>query len=91
MALNIKNSEVERLLEEVTALTGETKTEVVRKALEERRRRLALEHFGQQRDATRLRLFLEDEVWPQIPAHQVGVRLSKEEEETILGYGESGV
>ena len=34
--LSIKNSQVEKLLEEVVQMTGESKTEAVRKALEER-------------------------------------------------------
>ena len=33
MALNIRNSETEHLANELSQLTGETKTEVVRKAL----------------------------------------------------------
>ena len=41
MPLNIKNLEVERLAEEIARLTGESKTEAVRKALEERRTRLS--------------------------------------------------
>ena len=40
MALTIKNAEVERLATEVARLTGETKTQAIRVALEERRRRL---------------------------------------------------
>lgn len=40
MAINIKSQRVQRLLDEVTALTGETKTEAIRRALEERRDRL---------------------------------------------------
>ena len=42
MALNIKNQDVENLLDEVVQMTGESKTEAIRKALEERRQRLAL-------------------------------------------------
>ena len=42
MSLNIKNSEVERLLEDIVGITGETKTEAIRKALDERRERLIL-------------------------------------------------
>ena len=42
MALNIKNREVERLASEVATLAGESKTEAVRRALEERRGRLAM-------------------------------------------------
>ncbi len=90
MALNIKNQDVERLLEEVIEITGETKTEAVRKALEERRQRLALRH-GVRQDNRRLLTFLEEEVWPQIPPALLGSQISKEEEEQILGYGEHGV
>jgi antitoxin VapB len=38
VALNIKNPEVERLVSEVVAITGESKTEAVRRALAERER-----------------------------------------------------
>ena len=31
---------------------------------------------------------LEDEIWPQIPSSQLGVRLSKAEEEEVLGFDE---
>ena len=37
MALNIKNTEVERLAAEVAELSQETKTEAIRRALEERK------------------------------------------------------
>lgn len=36
MALNIRNREAEKLADDLAALTGETKTEAVKKALEER-------------------------------------------------------
>ncbi|GJL54702.1 MAG: antitoxin VapB30 [Nitrospirales bacterium] len=36
MALNIRNPEAEKLAKAVTALTGETKTQAVTKALQER-------------------------------------------------------
>jgi antitoxin VapB len=39
MALNIKNPEVERLATEVALLARETKTEAIRRALEERKAR----------------------------------------------------
>jgi antitoxin VapB len=63
MPLNIKNREVERLAAEVADLAGETKTEAVRRALAERRDRLAYRISGTNRGA-RLRRFLELEVWP---------------------------
>jgi antitoxin VapB len=90
MALNIKNEDVERLLNEVVRMTGESKTEAVRKALEERRRQLALRSGGRVEEV-RLFAFLEDELWPQIPTDLLGTWLSKQEEEDILGYGEAGV
>lgn len=61
MALTIKSPEVERLLDEVVRMTGESKTEAVRKALAERQERLVLTRVIQPK-ATRLMAFLEDEV-----------------------------
>jgi len=90
MAINIKNKDVERLLDEVVKMTGESKTEAVRKALEERQQRLAL-RAGARADEVRLFTFLQDEVWSQIPPELLGTHLSKQEEEEILGYGEIGV
>jgi antitoxin VapB len=90
MALNIKNPDVEKLLDELIQATGESKTEAVRKALAERQQRLAL-RFSIPHPEIRLLTFLQDEVWPQIPADLRGTRLTKAEEEAILGYGEQGV
>jgi len=87
MPLNIKNPEVERLVDEVARLAGESKTEVVRKALIERRAQLSLRARPLDRGA-RLRRFLETEVWPAVPPMR---RLNRKEEETILGYGREGV
>jgi len=67
MALNIKNPEVEDLAAEVSKITGETKTEAIRRALEERRQRLAF-HVVHQNRAEELRSFLEREVWSVIRA-----------------------
>ena len=90
MALNIKNTEVERLAEEVAKLAGETKTAAVHRALSERRERLVLRVADTDR-ATRVRRFLERDVWPRIPADQLGRTLTREEEDAILGYGPEGV
>ena len=90
MALNIKNEAVERLVTEVARLAGESKTEAVRRALEERKARLAYRLADTDR-AARLRRFLESEVWPRIPAGELGRRMSRQEEEEILGYGQEGV
>ena len=90
MALNIKNEEVERLVEEVARLAGESKTTAVKVALSERKTRLAFRVADTDRGA-RLRRFLESEMWPQVPADQIGRTLSREEEDAILGYGPEGV
>ena len=89
MALNIKNIEVERLAAEVARLTGESKTEAIRKALDERRRRLR----GPSADERRARVlrFLEKKVWPTLPDKERGRRLTRAEEDDILGYGPGGV
>ena len=89
MPLNIKNPVVERLADEVARLTGESKTEAIRKALEERRARLNFRVTGDNREE-RLRRFLEQELWPIVPTDQMGKRLSRDEEEAILGYGPEG-
>ena len=86
MALNIKNRAVEQLVSEIASLTGETKTEVVRKALEERKQRLALRVDREDREGELMK-FLEQEVWPLVPPDQLGRRLCREEEDEILGYG----
>lgn len=90
VALNIKNDEVERLIEEVARLSGDTKTAAVKRALAERRERLVRREASSHR-GTRLRRFLEREAWPRIPAGELGRTLTREEEEAILGYGADGV
>lgn len=89
MALNIKNADVEELAAGVARLTGETKTEAVRLALEERRRRLTMGVARSRRQ--RWLDFLENDVWPTLPAEERGRRLTREEEDEILGYGPEGV
>jgi antitoxin VapB len=90
VALNIKNDAVERLVAEVARLTGESKTEAVRRALEERKARLVYRVVDGDR-GSRLRRFLESEVWPGIPPEELGRRISRDAEEAILGYGQEGV
>jgi antitoxin VapB len=89
MPLNIKNAAVERLAAEVARLTGESKTEAIRRALDERRRRLK----GTSADERRARVlrFLDKKVWPTLPAGERGRRLTRAEEDDILGYGPAGV
>jgi len=90
MGLNIKNPEVERLAAEVARLAGESKTEAIRVALEARRERLRL-RAGRQSRAERLRDFLERRVWPSVHGRVSRRRLTKREEERILGFGREGV
>ncbi|MGP7996639.1 MAG: type II toxin-antitoxin system VapB family antitoxin [Streptosporangiaceae bacterium] len=89
MALNIKNEEVEQLAAEVARITGETKTEAIRRALAERRQRLAYRVAPTDR-AARVLQYLQSEVWPRIPADELGRHLSRDEEDEILGYGPEG-
>ena len=90
MALNIKNPEVERLAAEASRLAGESKTESIRKALEERLARLRLRVVKRDREASLLR-YLEREVWPRVPKRALGRRVTRREEDLILGYGKHGV
>jgi antitoxin VapB len=89
MPLNIKNPEVERLAAEISRLTGETKTEAIRRALAERRARLRV-RLAPQAKRDRLLRFLESEVWPRVPAVQLGKAPDRSECERILGYSEEG-
>jgi antitoxin VapB len=90
MALNIKNQRVEALATEIARLTGESKTESIRLALEKRRAELVREGRPESRRAE-VQRFLENEVWPLIPAAEIGRRISRAEEDAILGYGPDGV
>ena len=76
MALNIKNRTVERLAADVAVLANESKTEAIRRALMERKERLM---------AHRLDALLRNRIWPQIPAHVRGRRLSKRRREPSWG------
>jgi antitoxin VapB len=90
MALSIKSPEVERLVEALAEMTGESKTEAVRRAVSERSARLSLQTGRRERGSDFLR-YLAEEVWPKAPPGQLGRRLSREEEDEILGYGPEGV
>lgn len=89
MALNIKNEAVERLAAELAATAGTTKTEAIRQALERRRTELVRAGLPGERQAA-ARRFLLHEVWPLVPADQLGRRPSRAEEDAILGYGPHG-
>lgn len=90
MALTIKNAEVERLAAEVAGLTGETKTQAIRVALEERRQRLSSGIDPDVRAAEIWR-WLETEVWPLVPEELRGKPHDPHADDEILGYGPDGV
>ena len=72
MALNNRNQETEKLASDLAALTGETKTEAVTKALRER---LALQGGGFHKDRLRLT--------PRLPKHWPTCKISYRYRETI--------
>ncbi len=90
MALTLKNPRVEALVNEVVEITGETKTRAIERALEERKNRLRLGVTPTTR-AERLDRLLKEEIWPRVPKKERGRRLTREEEDALLGYGEHGV
>ena len=90
VALTIKNAEVERLATELAQLTGESKTQAVKVALEERRRRLTSGIDPQARAAAALE-WLETEVWPHVPPELRGRPHDPHADDEILGYGPDGV
>jgi antitoxin VapB len=82
MALNIRNSETEKLAEALAKLTGETKTEAVTKALRDRLVRVRRE---------RARRRLADEI-DAIARHCASLPvLDTRSAEAIIGYDERGV
>ena len=85
MALNIKDPETERLANEVSALTGESKTGAIRTSLRERKARLLLQHPGTDREQA-MRALLEREIWPALPPGALGHAPSQEEQDIMLGY-----
>lgn len=82
MALNIRNSEAEKLAAELARATGESKTEAVTKALRDRLVRVRME---------RAKRSLADEL-EQIAEHCANLPvLDGRRAEEILGYDESGL
>lgn len=90
MGMSIKNPEVEQLAAELAELAGESKTEAIRKALIERKQRINLTRDQRPGHAV-LMAFLEEEIWPEVPASELGRHLTREDEDRILGYGPEGV
>lgn len=82
MALNIRNPETEKLAEKLAKVTGETKTEAVRRALAERLARIRRERTGRP---------LADEL-DGIALHCASLPvLDPRTADEILGYDESGL
>ena len=82
MALNIRNRRTEELAEALAKLTGETKTEAVTKALDDR-----LERVRRQRSGRSLARELDD-----IARHCASLPvLDDREADAILGYDERGL
>jgi antitoxin VapB len=82
--------QTERLAAEIAELTGDSQAEAVRKALEEKRQRLA-PAADPEALVARWKQYLEEKVWPQVRPEFRGRRISKEERERILGVGPDGV
>jgi antitoxin VapB len=87
--MDITNDQIEQLAEELARMTGESKTEAIVRALEERRDRVAAAQSGKRRLEHALD-FLKKEIWPNIPRKFLGRRVTKKERERILGNGKSG-
>jgi len=92
--LNIKDAEATRLARELAELTGETQTEVVRKALRERLDREQAERNGRAaRTAEESRREFE-RVWPKIQKIQEEIRKIGFADKTITDhdlYDENGL
>jgi antitoxin VapB len=73
----------------VAKLAHETKTEAIKRALVERRARLQA-RTGKPGGRKSLREYLEQNVWPMVPARELGRVMSREEEDRILGYNPKG-
>jgi antitoxin VapB len=89
MALNLKNEEVERLAADVAAMTSESKTEAIRRALVERKARLSSARISRTRSERAASIV--EAFRSSAPAEILGRRLSRAEEDAILGFGPGGV
>ena len=71
MALNIKNQEVKQLAAEISEITGESKTEAIRKSLLERKIRLKIAAGKGQSEEDLLNL-IQTRIWSRIPDSMQG-------------------
>lgn len=82
MALNIRNPEAEKLAESLAKLTGESKTEAVKKALRDRLQRVLRKRSGRR---------LADEL-DQLAIHCANLPvLNDASPEDIVGYDDHGL
>ena len=72
--LNIKDAETTRLVRELAKITGETQTEVVRKALRERLEREKAERASREARTAEEKRREFEKVWAEIRKIQAGVR-----------------
>jgi antitoxin VapB len=89
MALNIKNAAVERLATEAAELAGESKTQAIRVALQDRVQKLRIHQSPKQARERALEIL--HRIRKESPKGDFGRRLSKKEREAILGFGPGGV
>ncbi len=89
MALNIKNSEVEKLAAEAAKLAHESKTEAIRIALQDRVARLKM-YRGKATREQRISALLV-RFRKQFPRGDFGRTMTKAEQEDALGFGPDGV
>ncbi|MGL6135535.1 MAG: type II toxin-antitoxin system VapB family antitoxin [Prochlorococcaceae cyanobacterium] len=87
MALNIRNPEASRLAAEVAALSGESKTDAVIQALQERLQRLRSQQAAQP-DARTLLVNRLNQIALRCARRPIRDQRSAEQ---ILGYGASGL
>lgn len=90
MALIIKNVEIQRLAAQVAQLTGESETQAIEVALQERRARLASGIDPGAHTAALLE-FMEQEIWAHVPSELRGQPHDPARDDEIVGYGPDGL
>lgn len=90
MTLTIENADVVRLAAEVSAITGESTTEAIRVALEERRSSLTsgIDHEAR---VAELRRFVDEEIWSLVPEQERGRPHDSARDDALVGYGPDGL
>lgn len=88
MALNIRNPEIERLATEAAELARESRTEAIRKALEDRVARLRMHRRRRDRNDRIDEVLARFRV--QFPNGEFGRPIRKKEKEDLLGFDAHG-